>query len=256
MPADDLFPDTPPAAPEASAPAPAAPAVDTAALSSALAAALEQHVAPLGKAMASFGERLDALSRPAAPAPKGPESDSLTRFMDDPDGRIEELAKRTIARTVVPAVKLNLEQTAQDVVTSHQEQVDKEFGKGTWKELFAKEVGEELEGLPLEMQASRRHVLKAVSAVYGRLHMDPDVRTKLEAKRTDVSKANTPTVMSGYGRARPTNTDELNQDENTFLSALGRSGFEVDKASYTQARKLGGSEDSWVKYYASQKKGT
>jgi hypothetical protein len=252
---DDLFPDKPAdgATPDTT------PALDAAALQSALAAALEQHVAPLNRNLAELSKQVNSLRTPA-PAPKttptggDPIPDTLAAFMDNPESVIEGIAKKAIAKTVLPAVKLNLEQTAQDVVVGHRDAIDKEFGTGTWKDLFEKDVTEELEGLPLEMQASKRHVLQAVSAVYGRLHMDPLIRAKLEEKRTDTTKsAATPVMLSGPGRGRP-NNDDMSTDETNFLSALQRSGFDVDRSHYMTARKLGGGEAAWKAHFAKQRK--
>jgi hypothetical protein len=123
--------------------------------------------------------------------------------------------------------------------------MDKEYGEGTWSELFDEGFKKVVENMPLEMQASKEHVDSAVSAILGGMVRNPETLQKLEERRQDVRKrATAPSMMSGVRPIRQ--GGGLNEEEKEFLASLERSGMPMDPKEYLQFRDAGDTEDQWA----------
>ncbi len=188
-----------------------------------------------------------ALVQQANQQPQPDPSEKFQELYQDPDGYINKHAQAAAMQTMQklgPHLKLQAEQS-RDVLTEQQEkQIDKEYGEGTWKELFEPGFTKVLENMPLEMQASKEHVDSAVSAILGGMVRNPDTLQKLEERRVEMRKrATAPSMMSGV---RPIQRGGgLNEEEKEFLASLERSGMGMDPKEYMQFRDAGDNEAQW-----------
>jgi hypothetical protein len=180
-----------------------------------------------------------------------PQVDPSERFQElyqDPDGYINKQASAAAIQQLQrlgPHLKLQAEQSRDVLVEQQKSQVNKEYGEGTWEDLFEDGFKNVLENMPLEMQASKDHVDSAVSAILGGMVRNPEMLSKLEERRTEVRKRQSaPSMMSGV-RSAPRGTG-LNDEEKEFLASLERSGMKMDPKEYVQYRDAGDNEDQWV----------
>lgn len=175
-------------------------------------------------------------------------SEKFQQLYQAPDSYIDKRAQDVAMQTMQklgPHLKLQAEQTRDILVDQQRVQMDKEYGEGTWNELFDEGFKKVVENMPLEMQASREHVDSAVSAILGGMVRNPETLQALEERRTDVKKrATAPSMMSGV---RPISRGGgLNEEEKEFLASLERSGMGMDPKEYLQYRDAGDNESQWV----------
>lgn len=174
-------------------------------------------------------------------------SEKFQQLYQDPDGYINRHAQAAAVQTMQrlgPHLKLQAEQSRDILVSQQQEQIDKEYGEGTWTDLFDTGFKQVLENMPLEMQSSKDHVDSAVSAILGGMVRNPDTLQKLEERRVEVRKrATAPSMMSGVRPIRQ--GGGLNEEEKEFLASLERSGMGMDPKEYMQYRDTGDNESQW-----------
>jgi hypothetical protein len=175
-------------------------------------------------------------------------SEKFQQLYQDPDSYINQHAQAAALQTMQklgPHLKLQAEQTRDLLVDQQKTQMDKEYGEGTWSELFDEGFKKVVENMPLEMQASKEHVDSAVSAILGGMVRNPETLQKLEERRQDVRKrATAPSMMSGVRPIRQ--GGGLNEEEKEFLASLERSGMPMDPKEYLQFRDAGDTEDQWA----------
>ena len=265
MPTDDLFDDDKPGTgtddqPD-DAPKDGTPVVDTAKV-----AALEAQLTTVQQALQEgAGERatlqaaVQALQAQLAAAQAGDDEEPVqtpdaikaardakfTKFYEDPEGFIAKQAAEVAKGTFGPYLRAQAEQRAAEILDAQRERIDGLHGAGTFDKYFAKDVGAALRELPLEMQASRPHVQRAVESIYGRLHMDDTTRAELLKARETLtkSKAAPPSLMDG-GRPAP-KAGTLSDEQQAFLASLARSGIQLDPKEYLAASTRGNTEDAW-----------
>lgn len=268
MPTDDLFDDDDKPAGTGTDDAPgddtskgAAPVVDTAKV-----AALEAQLSSVQQALTEgVGERaqlqaaVQALQTQLAAAQAGDDEPpaqtpdaikaardaKFTKFYEDPEGFIAKQAAEVAKGTFGPYLRAQAEQRASEILDAQRTRIDDLHGAGTFDKYFAKDVAAAMRELPLEMQASRPHVQRAVESIYGRLHMDDSTRTELLKARDTVakSKAAPPAMLDG-GRPAP-RAGSLSDEQQAFLASLARSGIQLDPKEYLAAATRGNTEDAW-----------
>lgn len=171
-------------------------------------------------------------------------TEKFQKFYGDIDGYIKERAIEANREILGPHLANQALQTRDAMLAQSRAGVDNEYGAGTWDAHLAKSVDDTLSKLPLEMQSSRQHFEAAISAVLGRMYLQPEEAKKLEDRRTKNSKAKEEAMnMLPSGRARPGKTDQLEERELGFLDSLERSGFTFSKDDYRAAKGINSIED-------------
>lgn len=171
--------------------------------------------------------------------PSAEPTEKFQQFYSDIDGYIKKAAIEANREVLGPHLANQALQTRDAMLAQAKNGVDTEYGEGTWDEHLAKQVNDTLGKLPLEMQSSRQHFEAAISAVLGKMYLEPSEAKKLEDRRAKNSKAKEDAMnMLPPGRGRPTKADKPDERELTFLDSLDRSGFTVTKDEYQAAKGI------------------
>jgi len=228
-------------------------------------ASLNQSLGRLVETQTATNQRVEALTQrvaqgaePAAEEeasvgadgkPLSPQAKKFSKFYDDPESFIRDEAGRLVNERLGPHLLTQARQKAKELEAVQAAKIDTEFGTGTWDSEYAKDFGETLGKLPLEMQSNHDHVEAAVAAIHGRKFLTPETRKGLEGRRDTVEKARVAAAapaMLGNGAPRQRSaTAELSAEEGEFLATLNRNGHVYTKELYIRSRGLGSKESTW-----------
>lgn len=221
--------------------------------SDARAEALEQRIEQLttvierqGDASGQLAQMVQTLqgqlSNLVSQAPRGDEpphdaSEKFKQFYGNMDDYIKKVAMEANKEAFGPHLANQAVQTRDALLAQAASVLDAEHGAGFFQEKMAEPLQQVLKEVPLEQQASRHHMEAAISAVLGRLYLNPDERKDLEGRRSKASKAREEAMnMLPSGRPRPGRPDQLEERERSFLDSLERSGFSMGEKDYLAAK--------------------
>ena len=186
---------------------------------------------------------------PAAPQAQQSADDFLTDLAANPHGVITNVASQAaaavMARELNPAVLQVLENGNDQLMRSHEERIDSEFGEGTFKEIFKPQLDNDMRQLKSvnpRAIADPQTVNALVNRLYGgdNFHMLSERRTALE-KTAQVRGLSHLLPRGGVPRLRVGNpNEELGPDHELFLREADKAtGENTDRKAFAKLLHTG-----------------
>ena len=211
MPDDNLFPegtpktDPPPGdLPKGNGKDPAGEAPITMAaaaeLITAAQAPLLEKINELTEATSSAVRAATAPAQVAPATPEGPPEDFLTRFANDPEAAIREIAGGQM-QIAVPLMSGLINSTVANFIERETEDIDREFGPGAWIKFFDKPLGVLMDGYrksDVSALANNSTIRGEVDGLKGRMFNElVEFREASRKTKTEGTEADTKKLVDG-----------------------------------------------------------
>jgi len=164
-------------------------------------APMADRLRELGESNAVLAQRLqESPPQGAAPPPTQDQEDFLTRFSQDPEKAIKDLAVEPI-REAAPLIMGLINSTVQNFVARESDKVDTEFGPGAWDKFFDKPLGTIMDAYRksnAQALAESGTIRREVDGLKGKLFEDLVLfREESRKKASDTEQSQTKKLVDG-----------------------------------------------------------
>lgn len=191
----------------------------------------------------------------APPAPRPSPGDLLSELASDPEKVVSRIAQETADRVVnqnlAPVVMQTLDVAAQQLLNGHANQVDAQFGAGTWDEMFRPQLEQDLarlKGVNPRALADPGTVEALVNRLYGGANFTKliDRRDAHKTALSETEKAGIQKIIShlpqgGVPRLRGAGgNDEIPADVEQFIRETdAATGTTTDRKAFARLYNTG-----------------
>jgi hypothetical protein len=171
------------------------------------------------------------------------------QLLDKPAEYVQEMVNKGVESALESRDRVNVSNNLTARVTHHENEIDSRYGEGTFKEMFASDLSQVVNDMPLGLQGSNDHIDMVMTGLVGK-KIDElfDRRGKKAAEEKELaekqSALNPPNVLTGSGETIQRG-DKLSPDETEYLESLEKKGIIYSKADYIRDRNAGTSEDDF-----------
>lgn len=229
---------------------------DQEAFNQALDGALQDSLGPLvremGGAVRQVSDRLSKLEEGGHRSKEGDDGDQLKdtvkELLEDPEKAVGKWAEKALEKRGQGG-EATTQAVSNQLIANLAQDIDNTFGEGTWKEHFAKEMGEVVKRLPGQLKVDRDTLAAGVAAIKGDKFKElssllTEKAKKEQAEEIELAKRGYTRLPAGRMPAEPKN--ELTQEEKEMLGKLNAAGANISEEQYLREKDIGPTIDDWL----------